>query len=293
MTAPHARSDSTPQIRTAFVLNLAFTVLELVGGLWTNSLAILSDALHDLGDSVSIGVSWYLERLSARGKTRRFSYGYRRLSLLASLITAAVLLSGSLIVLTEAVPRLIRPQHSNAQGMLLFSIVGIVVNGLAAFRMRTGATMNARMIAWHLVEDVLGWAAVLVVSLMLLLRDIHILDPILSILITTYVLYNVVRNLRETVALFLQAVPESLDIEAVERKLRAIPDVRSMHHTHLWSLDGQRHVLTTHVVVADETPKESILRVKRAFKEMAEGIGLEHTTLEVEYEDEDCLMKDT
>ena len=292
MTA-HDQSDPTSPVRVAFFLNLGFTILEVVGGLWTNSLAILSDALHDLGDSVSIGVAWYLERLSAKGKNRRFSYGYRRLSLLASLITATVLLSGALFVLTEAIPRLIRPQHSNAQGMLLFSIVGIVVNGVAAFRLRGGKTMNARMIAWHLVEDVLGWVAVLVVSLMLLLRDIHILDPILSILIMVYVLYNVARNLRETVALFLQAVPGSLDIDAIEQRLRAIPEVRSMHHTHIWSLDGQHHVLTTHVVVAEATPKDRILRVKRAFKDIAEGIGLEHTTLEVEYEDEDCLMKDT
>jgi len=289
----HDQSDPTSPVRVAFFLNLGFTILEVVGGLWTNSLAILSDALHDLGDSVAIGVSWYLERLSAKGKNRRFSYGYRRLSLLASLITATVLLSGALFVLTEAIPRLIRPQHSNAQGMLLFSIVGIVVNGVAAFRLRGGKTMNARMIAWHLVEDVLGWVAVLVVSLMLLLRDIHILDPILSILIMVYVLYNVARNLRETVALFLQAVPGSLDIDAIEQRLRAIPEVRSMHHTHIWSLDGQHHVLTTHVVVAEATPKDRILRVKRAFKDIAEGIGLEHTTLEVEYEDEDCLMKDT
>ena len=292
MTA-HDQSDPTSPVRVAFFLNLGFTILEVVGGLWTNSLAILSDALHDLGDSVAIGVSWYLERLSAKGKNRRFSYGYRRLSLLASLITATVLLSGALFVLTEAIPRLIRPQHSNAQGMLLFSIVGIVVNGVAAFRLRGGKTMNARMIAWHLIEDVLGWVAVLVVSLMLLLRDIHILDPILSILITVYVLYNVVRNLRETVALFLQAAPGSLDIDAIEQRLRAIPEVRSMHHTHIWSLDGQHHVLTTHVVVAEETPRDRILRVKKAFRDIAEGIGLEHTTLEVEYEDEDCLMKDT
>jgi cobalt-zinc-cadmium efflux system protein len=292
MTSPH-RPEAATHVRTAFLLNLAFTLLELVGGLWTNSLAILSDALHDLGDSVSFGISWYLERLSAKGKDRRYSYGYRRFSLLASLITATVLLFGSLVVLTEAVPRLMNPEHSNAQGMLAFAIVGIAVNGAAALRVRGGKTLNARMIALHLVEDVLGWAAVLVVSLMLMLRDIHILDPILSILITIYVLYNVIRNVRETVALFLQAVPESLDLDAIESALRAIPEVRSMHHTHLWSLDGERHVLTTHVVIADETPRERVLGVKRAFKEIAGGLGLEHTTLEVEYEDEDCWMRET
>jgi len=292
MSSPH-HPDSARAMRSAFFLNLGFTVLEVVGGLWTNSLAILSDALHDLGDSVSFGVSWYLERVSERRNDRRFSYGYRRFSLLASLISATILLFGSLVVLAEAIPRLINPEHSNAQGMLAFAIVGIVVNGLAAFRMRAGKSMNARMIALHLVEDVLGWVAVLLVSLMLLLRDIHILDPILSILITAYVLYNVVRNLRETLALFLQAVPESLDVGAIESRLRALPDVRSMHHTHVWSLDGERHVLTTHVVVAENTPKASILSVKRAFKAIAEDLGLEHTTLEVEFEDEDCLMKES
>jgi cobalt-zinc-cadmium efflux system protein len=291
MTTHH--SDAGTHIRTAFLLNLGFTILELFGGLWTNSLAILSDALHDLGDSLSFGISWYLERLSAKGKDRRYSYGYRRFSLLASLISGTILLLGSMVVLTEAVPRLMRPQHSNAQGMLVFAIVGIAVNGIAAFRVRAGKTMNARMIAWHLLEDVLGWAAVLVVSLMLMLRDIHVLDPILSILITIYVLYNVIRNVRETAALFLQAVPESLDLEAIESALRALPEVRSMHHTHLWSLDGERHVLTTHVVVAEETTKDRVLGVKRAFKEIAERLGLEHTTLEVEYEDEDCLMRES
>jgi cobalt-zinc-cadmium efflux system protein len=291
--ASHHHSGTVGAVRAAFFLNLGFTILEVAGGLWTNSLAILSDALHDLGDSVSFGLSWYLERLSERRHDRRFSYGYRRFSLLASLITATILLLGSLVVLTEAIPRLIHPQHSNAQGMLAFAVVGIVVNGAAAFRVRAGKSMNARMIALHLVEDVLGWVAVLLVSLMLLLRDIHILDPILSILITMYVLYNVVRNLRETVALFLQAVPENLDIHKIEGRLRAIPEVRSMHHTHLWSLDGERHVLTTHVVVGEETPREKVLDVKRAFKAIAEDLGLEHTTLEVEYEDEDCFMKET
>jgi cobalt-zinc-cadmium efflux system protein len=177
--------------------------------------------------------------------------------------------------------------------MLAFAVVGIVVNGVAAFRVRAGKSMNARMIALHLVEDVLGWVAVLLVGLMLLLRDIHILDPILSILITMYVLYNVARNLRETVALFLQAVPENLDIHKIEGRLQAIPEVRSMHHTHLWSLDGERHVLTTHVVVGEETSKEKILDVKKAFRAIAEDLGLEHTTLEVEYENEDCFLKET
>jgi cobalt-zinc-cadmium efflux system protein len=266
--------------------------LEIVGGLWTNSLAILSDALHDLGDSFSLGLSWYLERYSKKGNDSRFSYGYRRFSLLAALFNILVLLAGGFIILSEAVPRLINPEHSNAQGMALFAVAGIVVNGLAVLRLRGGQSLNARMVAWHLFEDVLGWVAVLITSLVLLFWDIHILDPILSILITLYVLWNVIRNLRRTADLFLQAVPEDYDVGEIESKLLELEAVKSVHHTHLWSLDGEHHVLTTHLVVDPCTTREQVLQLKREVNEFTAARHFEHTTLEIEYEDEDCRMKD-
>jgi len=287
---PH-HSDTVQRIRIAFFLNLAFTVFEVVGGLFTNSLAILSDALHDLGDSFSLGLSWYMEKRSAQGSDERYSYGYRRFSLLAALVNTVVLIAGSLFILSEAIPRLFNPQHSNAQGMALLAVVGIAVNGLAALRLRGGQTLNAQVVAWHLLEDVLGWIAVLIVSIVLLFRDIHILDPLLSILITTYVLINVLRNLRKTIALFLQAVPESIDLGAVELALLAIPNVKSTHHTHIWSLDGEHHVLTTHLVVEADASKDELLRVKSDVTALAQNLNFEHTTIELEYEDENCAMK--
>jgi cobalt-zinc-cadmium efflux system protein len=286
---PH---DSTANIRIAFFLNLAFTILEIIGAIWTNSLAILSDSLHDLGDSLSLGLSWYLERISKKGKDRRFSYGYRRFSLLASLLNIFILLVGGLIVLSEAIPRLLNPEHTNARGMLAFALVGIGVNGLAVLRLRGGRSLNAQMVAWHLLEDVLGWAAVLFVSVVLLFWDIHILDPILSILITLYVLWNVLRSLRRTTSLFLQAVPEHMNVEDVEQKLLSMEHVKSTHHTHIWSLDGEQNVLTTHVVVDPCTTREQVLQLKREINQMTHNLELEHTTLEIEYEDEDCRMKD-
>jgi cobalt-zinc-cadmium efflux system protein len=284
--------DNASNIRIAFLLNLGFTILEIIGGIWTNSLAILSDALHDLGDSLSLGLSWYLERIANKGKDRRFSYGYRRFSLLAGLINIIVLLTGGLIVLSEAIPRLLNPEHSNARGMLAFAVIGIAVNGLAALRLRGGKSLNTQIVAWHLLEDVLGWAAVLVVSLVLLFWDIHILDPILSILITLYVFWNVLRGLRRTVSLFLQAVPEHINVEEVEENLMAMEHVKSTHHTHIWSLDGEHNVLTTHVVVDPCTTREQVLQLKREINQMTNNLEFEHTTLEIEYEDEDCRMKD-
>ena len=294
MNKPHSHAnESTPVLRAAFLLNLAFTVIEVVGGVYTNSLAILSDSLHDLGDSLSIGFSWLMETRAHKPSQGRYSYGFRRLSLLAALVNAVVLIVGSLVILSQAIPRLFNPQHSNARGMFILAIVGIAVNGAAVLRVRTGKTMNSQMIAWHLLEDVLGWVAVLIVSISLVFTDIHILDPLLSILITCYVLYNVIRNLRKTIAIFLQASPADLDVHAIEHQLERIPNVLSTHHTHAWSLDGEHHVLTTHLVVPANASKAEIVQVKHDALRFMEQVDLEHTTIEVEYEDENCRMKDS
>jgi cobalt-zinc-cadmium efflux system protein len=294
MTHQHTHShDGIINLRLAFFLNLVFTIVEVVGGVATNSLSILSDAIHDLGDSLAIGFSWLMEGRAHRPGQGSYSYGYRRLSLLAALINAVVLIFGSLFILSRAIPRLFAPEHSNAKGMLVLSIIGILVNGAAALRLRGGKTMNAQVIGWHLIEDVLGWIAVLIVSVSLLVSDIHILDPLLSILITCYVLYNVIRNLKKTVAIFLQAAPADLDVHAIEHRLASITNVLSTHHTHAWSLDGEHHVLTTHLVVPAGATKEDILQVKREAFQIVEDIDIAHTTIEVEYEDEDCRMKDS
>lgn len=285
------RSSATSGLRTAFGLNLAFTVLEIAVGLLTNSVAILSDAVHDLGDSLSLGLSWFLERYAGREGDRRFSYGYRRFSLLGALLSTVVLIVGSLFILAEAIPRLLEPQPTNAAGMALFALVGIAANGAAILRLRGRRTLNTQVVAWHLLEDVLGWVAVLIVGLVLLFRPFYILDPILSLMITVYVLVNVVRNLRRTASLFLQAVPEEVQLEQFEEALRSIPKVQSTHHTHVWSLDGERHVLTAHIVVDDDTQPAELVDIKCDIRDLTQDMSLEHTTFEVEFESEECGMR--
>lgn len=288
----HEHVHDTPgSLRTAFFLNLVFTLVEIVGGVLTNSMAILSDSLHDLGDSLSIGFAWWMENRAHRPRQGRYSYGFRRLSLVAALVNAVVLIVGSLVILAQAIPRLFDPEPSNARGMLALAILGILVNGAAVLRMRAARGLNAQVIAWHLLEDVLGWVAVLIVALSLMVTEILILDPLLSILITGYVLFGVMRNVRRTVAIFLQAAPADVDVHAIEHELEAIPHVLSTHHTHAWSLDGEHHVLTTHLVVPSGASKPDILQVKADALRLLQQIDLEHTTIEVEYEDEDCRMR--
>lgn len=282
--------DSTGDLRLAFFLNLSFTIIEIAGGIWTNSLAILSDAIHDLGDSLSLGMAWYLETYARKDKDKKYSYGYRRYSLLSALINTVVLIVGSVFILSRAVTRLFNPEPVNAKGMILFAVLGIIVNGLAMLRLRGGKSLNAQVVAWHLIEDVLGWVAVLIMSIVLLFTDLYILDPIFSILITSFVLYNVIKNLRKTLALFLQAVPENMDLEKIENRLLAIDNVCSSHHTHIWSMDGEHHVLTTHLVVEEDTSQGEVLCIKEEINQLSKEMGFLHTTVEIEYGDEKCSM---
>jgi len=281
--------DSIGDLRLAFFLNLSFTIIEIAGGIWTNSLAILSDAIHDLGDSLSLGMAWYLETYARKDKDKKYSYGYRRYSLLSALINTVVLIVGSVFILSSAVARLFNPEPVDAKGMIVFAILGIIVNGLAMLRLRGGKSLNAQVVSWHLIEDVLGWVAVLIMSIVLLFTDLYILDPIFSILITSFVLYNVIKNLRKTLALFLQAVPENMDLEMIENRLLAIDNVCSSHHTHIWSMDGEHHVLTTHLVVEEDTSQDEVLCIKEDINQLSNEMDFLHTTVEIEYGAEPAL----
>lgn len=283
--------EGISEIRTAFFLNFGFTLFELFGGFWTNSVSILSDAVHDLGDSISLGIAWLLQSVSAKGRDSRFSYGYRRFSLLGALISTMILIAGSSIVLSRALPRLLNPEPAHAPGMLFFAIIGVTMNSLAALKLRHSHSMNARMAALHLMEDILGWVSVLIVSIALLFTSFYILDSILSILITGVILFNVIRNLKRILKVFLQAAPEQVRVEAIESELGAIPKVKSCHSTHCWSLDGEHHVLTTHIVLDAETTHEEIVKIKSVIKNLAKSMDFHHITVETEFEDLDCTMQ--
>lgn len=278
-------------IKIAFLLNLAFTILEIVGGFWTNSMAILSDALHDLGDSLSLGIAWYLEKYSEKGPDQKFSFGYARFSLLGALINSLILVGGSVLILARTIPRIFQPEDVNSEGMLIFAILGIVINGMAVLRLKKGASLNERVVSWHLMEDILGWVVILIASIILMFIDIPILDPILSFLITLYVLYNVVKNLKEILNVFLQGVPEGLSISEIEQGIVEKTGVLSAHHTHIWSLEGEKNLLSTHIIVGDETKRKEIITIKHNIRELMKKKGIGHVTIEIDFESEDSEDK--
>lgn len=279
-------------IRFAFFLNIIFTVVEIVGGMLTNSLAILSDALHDLGDTIALGISWRLEHLSERGRSSRFSYGYKRFSLLGAVTSSLILVAGSVFIVTRAVPRIIHPEEVHAEGMLLLAIIGIAVNGVAVWRLHGGERIHERVVKLHLLEDVFGWVAVLVVSIIIRFARLPFLDPLLSLGISLFVLVKVLNKLIQTVRIFLQSVPESIGMEKLEHTVAGIPEIIGIHDMHIWSLDGEYHVGTVHIVVEQDTTREQIPGIKQKVRDIMTNVGVQHVTIEIEREAEVCEYKE-
>jgi len=265
-------NNSSKNIAYAFVLNISFALIELVGGLLTNSVAILSDAVHDFGDSLSLGVAWYLQKFSQKRGDRFYSYGYKRFSLLGSIFISLVLAIGSVFIIQESVKRIIEPQQAHAPGMIILAVIGL----------KHGTSHNEKAVLLHMMEDVLGWIAVFIGAVLMFFFDLPFLDPLMSLIITAWVLWNVYRNLRNTVKIMLQEVPKSINVDELEGRLLSINEIVSLHDLHIWSLDGENHILTLHIVVADETDSLTICNLKERVREITSSSGIDHITIEVE-----------
>ena len=288
----HSHNHSEGNVKVAFFLNLSFTVIEVIGGLYTNSLAILSDALHDLGDSLSLGLSWYFQKLSKKGRTKKFSYGYKRFSLLGAIINSIVLVAGSIFILTKAIPELFNPGETNVQGMLYLAILGIVVNGAAVLKLRKGESLNEKVVSLHLLEDVLGWVAVLIGSIIMMYTDAPFIDPLLSVLISLFVLYNVYKNLRKSMLVILQGIPEDVSLEDIKEKLKDISEITDVHDNHVWSMDGEYNILTIHLQLDKDYKLSEQAKLKENVRSQLKDESNNHITIEFEGQDENCELED-
>lgn len=288
----HAHSstadESGKNLAIAFFMNFTFSFVEFVGGLMTNSMAILSDALHDLGDSVSLGLAWYFQKLSIKKPNVRFTYGYKRFSPLSALINAFILLVGSGVVLYESIGRLFDPVQANAKGMILLALLGLLANGLAMLRLKRGKSLNERVVYLHFLEDILGWVAVLLGSILMLFFQIPILDPILSIGISIFMLINVSRNLKMVFKVFLQAKPDHVDSQSMRSTLKSLAGVQAVHDWHIWTMDNDFLVATVHLIVADDCTKQEQQTLRSAAHAVLKEKGVQHATIEIESVSENC-----
>lgn len=270
-------------ILIAFILNLSFSVFEIIGGFFTGSVAIISDAIHDLGDAASIGISYFLEKKSKKQPDNTYTYGYTRYSVLGSVITTVILLVGSILVIINAVKRLINPVNINYNGMILFAVVGASINFIAAYFTKDGDSLNQKAVNLHMLEDVLGWIVVLIGAIIMRFTDISIIDSLMSMGVAIFILINASKNLKEVLDLFLEKIPNDISIDEIKNHICQIDGVIDAHHIHVWSMDGHHNYATMHIV-ADENSHTIKDKIREELKE--HGIG--HATLEIESKDEHC-----
>lgn len=270
-------------ILIAFLLNLTFSCFEFFGGLFTNSIAILSDSIHDLGDALSIGISYFLERKSKKKPDEKFTYGYIRYSVLGSIITALILLLGSIFVIYESIERIINPVDINYNSMIIFAVFGVIVNFIAAYFTREGNSLNQKSVNLHMLEDVLGWIVVLIGSILIKFTDILYIDSILSIGVAIYVFINAFKNLKSVTDLFLEKMPDNISVDEIKEHILKIQSVIDIHHIHIRSIDGYYNIATFHAVVSEYSEK-----IKSKIKEELKEHGINHSTIEFELESNVC-----
>lgn len=270
-------------ILIAFVLNLSFSIFEIIGGFFTGSVAIISDAVHDLGDAASIGVSYFLEKKSKKQPDDTYTYGYARFSVMGGVITTLILLLGSVMVIYNAALRIINPVEINYNGMIIFAIVGALVNFIAAYFTKDGDSLNQKAVNLHMLEDVLGWLVVLVGAIIMRFTDISIIDPLMSMGVAVFIFINAFRNLREVLDLFLEKIPNDISIEEIKHHIKEIDGVVDVHHIHVWSMDGQHNYATMHIVA-----NENSHTIKDKIREELKEHGIGHATLEIENPTDHC-----
>ena len=273
---------TSKNILIAFILNISFSIFEFFGGLMTNSVAILSDSIHDLGDALSIGISYILEKISKKKANNKYTYGYIRYSVLGGIITTTILLVGSILVIINSIKRLFNPTDIDYSGMIIFAIVGVVLNFVAAYVTREGDSINQKAVNLHMLEDVLGWIIVLIGAIIMKFTNIRILDPIMSIGVAIFILIHSIDNLKEVLDLFLEKTPKDIDIEELKKHILEIDGINDIHHIHVWSMDGISNNATMHIV----SKSKNIKKIKEKVREELKEHGIGHVIIETE--DEPC-----
>lgn len=274
----HGKGESVSNVTVAFLLNFGFSILELFGGIITGSTAILSDAVHDFGDSIALALSFVFERVGKKDANDKYTYGYKRLSLIGAFINIIVLSVGTIFVFNEAIQALADPKIVKAEGMLVLAFIGIVINGASVFRMKGSKKILDKTVMMHLMEDLLGWVAVLVVSIVRYFTNWYILDPILSLGICFVIGRNIILNLRTAIMIIMQRVPDEELYEEIKEHIMEIDEIEKIEKMNMWTMDGEMHVVTASIQTQENYNKSDVLY---KVKEMLKNEGIKESTIEV------------
>ncbi len=263
----------------AFFLNLTYAIVEFIAGGIFGSSAVLADSVHDLGDAIAIGISAFLETISNREEDNQYTLGYKRFSLLGALVTAIILMTGSVLVILENVTKILNPQPVNDEGILWLGIIAITINVLASLVVGKGKTKNESILSLHFLEDTLGWLAVILMAIVLRFTNWYILDPLLSLVISFFILSKALPRFWSTLKIFLDAVPEGINIKQVKNGLERLDNVASLNQLNLWTMDGLEKNAIVHLCLEDW---EQMTETKNQVRQLLEERGVQNITIEVD-----------
>ncbi len=285
----------TPDLNlgTAFkigiAINIAFIIIEAFYGFLSNSMALIADAGHNLGDVLALAFSWIAVLLSQRKPTLQYTYGLRRSTILIALLNTIILVVAVSFIVWETIDRFSKPAQVNANSVIVVAAIGIFVNGFTAWLFMKGKKhdLNIRSAFVHFFADALVSLGVVVAGIIIAFTGLVWVDSVVSIVIIIVILYSSYHLLIDSVNLALDAVPENVNIEAVQNYLKSLPEVSNLHDLHIWALSTTDAALSAHLVTNTQTDVNFVTNIQRQLHEQFE---IEHTTIQVEYGDEinDC-----
>lgn len=285
----HSHWDASRNIWIAFFLNIFFAIIELVSWILFNSTALIADSVHDFWDSLNIWFSFITEKWSKKGRKVWFTYWMKRLSVIWATTNSIILFLSSLFVIYISLPRILDPQDVNFKWVFFIALIWITINGVAYLKTKWWNNLNQKAISWHMLEDVLWWIAILISSIINFFISVPILDPLLAVLIACFIGYNVFKNLRNLLKIFLQATPTKVNELDVENTLKDIPEIIWVHDIHIWTLDNELHIATLHIEIDENFSLEKIKQIKKISHLKLKKIWIWHATIEFDFWKQNCL----
>lgn len=278
----HKHLKDTDNIKTTFYLNLMFAILELVVGLFSNSIALISNSIHDFGDSIILLTTLEIEKFSLKPKDKRFTYGYRRFTLVGALLNTTILLIGSTLIIYGAIKRLINPTEISVGLLFVFSLIGVFINLVGVYKVSKNKNVIGDILKLNLLYDVLSWVVIFIGSIIMYLTNYYIIDSILSLIIAAMILFSVIKGFKGLFSKLMQAVPEDINIEHIMEKILESEDILDCHDLHIWDLDGDDYIATFHIVVKDNLNETELMAIKERIKRKLENCKINHATIEID-----------
>lgn len=266
-------------------LNIGFSLFEIVGGFLTGSIAISSYAIHDFFDALSIGLSSFLNKISLNEPDKKYTFGYKRFSLLGTIFTSGILFTCAVLTLFYVVLKFFNPISLNVIGMIIFALIGIIINGYAMIQMSKEVNKDEKKINWSIACDVMGWVFLLILALVIKISNVFLLDLIVSLFIALFIGGRSIRQIIKGVDVIMNATPTDLDLDEFKLEIGRIPFVLNILDIHIWSIDEQENYLLLKIKVSKNVTRKNYSHLKKQIEEKLGVYRIHQSNIEIEYEE--------